>query len=134
MKLIRRLERYMPPWLWDNLATISILGFCALMSWFGYSLIQVSNKADRNAHQAQQFARQAKQLAVQNRQIIGAQQKSRVASCRLTYESFREVLGQFIPPTKAQTPEQMENLRKFNRKIDAKKAACVTQTKSKKQP
>lgn len=58
-------------------------------------------------------------------------QKSRVASCQKTYESFKEVFAPFFPPEKKRTKEQQNNLDKLNKVVDRLKLRCTIQTKVK---
>jgi hypothetical protein len=66
-------------------------------------------------------------LGQQNKARISDIQVSRVASCRTTYESFREVFSPFFPPPGKRSPKQARDLKKFNNIIDRKKRKCIRQ-------
>jgi hypothetical protein len=108
MKRLAWLHDHLPQKVWDNLATVSILGLLAVLVWFEVQTLD---------------------LIRENRHRISDQQASRVFSCQQTYESFRDVFGPFLP--KHPRGKQRRDIEKFNRIIDRKKAACARQTSAK---
>lgn len=54
-------------------------------------------------------------------------ERSRVASCELTYEGIRQIFQPFIASS---TPRERSNLRRINRRIDHLKSLCPEQTRS----
>lgn len=92
------------------------------------AFIQVGNVNDEN----RRLVTQTKTLAIENANRITEIQASRTASCKHTYRSMREVFQPFFRPAKLRTPKENSDLRKFNRIINQKVAACDKQTAPKK--
>lgn len=82
-----------------------------------------------------ELAKDTRSLGRENLARVGEIQESRVASCRQTYESFREVFKPFVPQklTKPYSPIERRTIQ-FNRTVDELKRRCDTQTEPKEQP
>lgn len=91
----------------------------------------VSHNAKNLAETNRQLVIKNQHLVIENKHRIEDIQRSRVHSCKQTYESFRIVFGPFIRPKKVRTPKENADLAKFNGIIDKQKQQCVTQTKPK---
>lgn len=103
MRTLRYLQQHLPAKIWDNLATASILGALAVLAC-GFYLIVHNNDAR-----------------------INDIQKSRIESCRRTYEGVRQVFQPLLPPRKKQTPKQRSDIDKFNTTVNNLKHGCVKQ-------
>lgn len=67
-------------------------------------------------------------VALANRHRVDEIQDSRVKSCQTTYDGIREVFTPFFPDP-PRTPEQIDNLNKFNDTIDKLRNRCEVQTR-----
>jgi hypothetical protein len=111
MRRIAWLHEHLPKPVWDNLATVSIIGLIAVLIWFGVSVVSLSN---------------------QNQQRIDDIQTSRVQSCEQTYEGVRQVFHPFFVPEAQETRKQRADQAKFNRVVDRLKAKCDKQVATRK--
>lgn len=108
MRRIVWLREHLPPKVWDNLATISILGMLAVLTFFG---VQIINLTEHNHDRIRDI------------------QKSRVESCERTYEGVRQVFDPFLPDHPR--GKQRRDIQKFNDTIDRLKRTCPKQTSPK---
>lgn len=63
-------------------------------------------------------------LIIKNRQLINAGKRDSIASCKHTYDSFREVFEPFFPVPKKQNEGQKLLLRKLDKTIERLKPTC----------
>lgn len=85
--------------LWRNLAVVSLIvaSFVAVYAW--------TNNDNR----------------------IDDIQKSRIESCRSSYEGVRQVFKPFFRSKSQRTAKEQRNIEKFNRKVDDLKSTCPEQ-------
>lgn len=95
------------------------------------ALVIALGKIQVVANQANSVAEANRHLVIENRHRVEDIQRSRVHSCRQTYESFNQVFKPFFRPAKLQTPKEKHDLAKFKAIIKRLKSKCVTQTKPK---
>jgi hypothetical protein len=105
---------------------ILTLIFFAVLVGFGKVIVDVKH----NSNEVKAVSLTTALLVRENSQRIKEIQKSRVDSCKRTYNGIREVFLPFFPPP-PRTPQQIDNLEKFNTTINNLAKACIKQTKTK---
>jgi hypothetical protein len=79
------------------------------------------------AHDNRTLIRENEKRIAENAERDRTVRAMRVASCKQTYESVREVLRPFFPPP-PRTKKQQADLDKFNDTVDSFKEKCSKQT------
>jgi hypothetical protein len=107
--------------------------FGVLFLLVSIALVGMTVQIENNRARARENRELAIRVATQKADVLARQQRqiqqSRVASCQAQYRSFREILGPFARPSKAQTPKEKAQIRRFNAIIAKKVAGCFKQTR-----
>lgn len=115
--------------LWLNAATVWLV-IASVLLVLGYNSLRHEQKKSRGlARQARYLAVQNHRLTLENQARIADIQRSRIASCIKTYQSFHVVLDPFFPPVAKRTPRIKAQFRKFNRIVTQQKASCARRVK-----
>jgi len=85
-------------------------------------------------HDVNDNSKQLTQLVAENRKLLKANddrikdiQNARIESCEKTYAGIHEVFSEFFPP-EPRTPEQLNDIERFNQTINRLQAGCAKQT------
>lgn len=114
----RKTDGYLVKPIIISFVIVTVIFFAVLLG-FGKVISDVSNNSGR-----------IDGLVAQNTARIKEIQKSRLESCKRTYNGIREVFIPFFPPP-PRTHKQKADLKKFNTTINRLVKACVKQTKPK---
>ena len=118
----RRSDRvHLAPIVWAFVAITLI--FFGTSVGFAWVVLHVND----NAKQLTVLVAENQKLLRENDNRIADIQKARIESCEKTYAGIHEVFSEFFPP-EPRTPEQLNDVERFNSTINKLQKGCTKQT------